>query len=158
MDPQVRKKVLRQITYGLYVLTTGRGQEVRGGTVNWLSQASFQPPLVMVGVKKDSDLYRVLERTGIFAINFLSADQKGLAQDFFRPSQVEGDRLNGHPFRPGSTGAPILEEVYAWAECRLVDRLEGGDHAIVVGEVVDAGLRREDRPLVMWDTGWFYGG
>ena len=43
-------------------------------------------------------------------MNVLSADQKQVAEDFFRPSKVEGDKVNGYPFKPGATGAPILDE------------------------------------------------
>src|SRR5437764_7018749 len=51
MDPQAKKVALRAINYGLYVLTAVHDGEYGAAGVNWLSQASFEPPLVMVGVK-----------------------------------------------------------------------------------------------------------
>lgn len=160
MDPEVKKKTLRLLTYGLYVLTATAGEEVAAGTVNWLSQASFTPPLVMVGVKADSRLHALIERSHRFAVNILAADQKDVASAFFRPSQVEGHRINGYPFEPGpETNAPLLLDLPAWFEARVTDAVKRGDHTVFVAEVVNAGLRRpEARPLVMWDTGWFYGG
>ena len=158
MDPDVKKKVLRQITYGLYVLSSASDDIVSAGTVNWLSQASFGPPLVMVGVKKDSSLHETVKKSNAFAVNVLSADQKQLAEDFFRPSKVEGNQVNGHPFKPGVNGSPILDEAYSYFECKVTDALEQGDHSVFVGEVVEAGSRRDDKPLQMWYTGWFYGG
>jgi len=50
----VKKQTLRLLTYGLYILTAAAEGELAGGTITWLSQASFTPPLVMVGVKVDS--------------------------------------------------------------------------------------------------------
>ena len=44
MDPDVKKKVLRQISYGMYVVSSAAGDAVSASTVNWLSQASFSPP------------------------------------------------------------------------------------------------------------------
>ena len=158
MDADVKKKVLRQITYGLYVASAADGDMVSAGTVNWLSQASFGPPLVMMGVKKDSGLHETVKRSNSFVVNILSADQKQLAEDFFRPTTVEGNLVNGHPFQPGTTGAPVLDEAYSYFECRVTGSLEQGDHSVFVGEVIEAGNRRDDKPLEMWGTGWFYGG
>jgi len=155
-----RKRALRMITYGLYVLTAAADGEVAAGTVNWLSQASFQPPLVMVGVKRDSHVHALIERSGKFAVNVLAAGQKDVAATFFRPSQVEDGRINGLAFEPGpQSGAPLLLDAPAWFEARVTDTVAHGDHTVFVAEVVEAGVRDGDaRPLVMWDTGWFYGG
>lgn len=160
MDPEVRKRTLRLITYGLYVLTAADGEEVAAGTINWLSQASFQPPLVMVGVKRDSHLHALIERTGRFAVNILGAGQKEIAAAFFRPTQVSEGRLNGYPFERGPrTGAPLLVDLPAWFEAQVTDAVRRGDHTVFVAEVIEAGLRDpEAKPLVMWDTGWYYGG
>lgn len=51
MDPNAKKTTLRMIPYGLYVLTAASGDRVAAATVNWVTQASFEPPLVAVGVK-----------------------------------------------------------------------------------------------------------
>ena len=160
MDPEVKKQTLRLLTYGLYVLTAADGDDAAAGTVNWLSQASFEPPLIMVGVKQDSNLHRIIERSRAFAVNILSADQKEVAAAFFRPSQVEDDRINGYAFVAGpETGAPLLTELPAWLEAKVTDAVKRGDHTVFVAEVVNAGLRDpEAKPLEMWNTGWFYGG
>ena len=158
MDADTKKKVLRQISYGMYVVSSVADDVVSAGTVNWLSQAAFGPPLIMMGVKKDSGLHEALTKSNKFAVNILSAEQKQLAEDFFRPTKVEGDMVNGHAFKPGVTGAPILDEVYSYFECNVTGSIEQGDHSVFVGEVTEAESRRDDKPLEMWDTGWFYGG
>ncbi len=82
-----------------------------------------------------------------------------LAQDLFKPTVREGDRLNGHPFEPSPTfGLPLLVEPPYWLEAEVREILKLGDHSLVVAEVVEAGVRFEAKPLVMWDTDWFYGG
>lgn len=158
MDPQVKKQVLRKLTYGLYVVTAMDGDQAAAATVNWLSQASFQPPLLMMAVKKDSSLHALMGRGVPVAVHILGADQKAVAEAFFRPTRREGDTLNGFRFTPGSTGAPLLDDAPAAVEARVVGSLSLGDHTVFVVEVVDAHLRRDDRPLEMWDTGWYYGG
>ena len=167
MDANAKKTVLRMVPYGLYVLTAqGKDGTVAAGTVNWVTQASFNPPLVVVGVKTDSGAHALIKESGVFALNVLGKGQQAMAFTFFKPATKDGQRISGEPFHAGSTGAPILDTVPAWFECRLVDTVERGDHSIFVGEVVDAGLvkpvegRADDATLWLKDLGpnVFYGG
>ena len=160
MDAAIKKQALRLFTYGLYIASAAKEEDVAAGTVNWVSQGSFQPPLVMVAIKGDSHLHALIEATQQFALNVLGAEQKSIAQDFFRPSQREGQTLNGHPFSAGPvTGAPLFSELPAWVECRVTNTVSGGDHTIYVAEVVEAGIKHgEAQALDMWNTGWFYAG
>ena len=158
MDHNIKKVVLRQISYGLFIMSASDGNHYSAGTVNWLSQASFQPPLVMVAVKADSGLCELVKKTNKFAINILSDSQKQIAEDFFRSTVLEDSKLNGHPFTTGDTGAPVLDEVYAYFECTVLGKMELGDHIIFSGEVVFVGHREDGKPLEMSTTGWFYGG
>lgn len=167
MDPNVRKTVLRMIPYGLYVLTAERADgTVAAATVNWVTQASFQPPLLAVGVKADSQAHAVIKASGAFALNVLGKGQQALAYTFFKPAERQGPTISGEPVRAGATGAPILANAPAFVECRLVETLERGDHSIFVGEVVEAGLgaapagRPDDATLWLRELGdkVFYGG
>ena len=158
MDEAVKKTTLRMIPYGLFVVTARSGDEVAAGTVNWLTQASFQPPLVALGLKADSGTLAQVKASGQFAVNVLGSGQKDLAFAFFKPTRAEGGRLNGYAFETGSTGAPLLLDAPARFECRLTDVVDRGDHHIVAGEVVDAGVRRESAPLTLSEVGVFYGG
>ncbi len=64
MDPNAKKTTLRMIPYGLYVLTAAHADgRVAAGTVNWVTQASFEPPLVAVGVKTDSHAHALIKDT-----------------------------------------------------------------------------------------------
>ncbi len=167
MDANARKTALRMIPYGLYVLTgESKDGRVSAATVNWVTQASFEPPLVAVGVKVDSAGHEVIKDAGAFALNVLGKGQQSLAFDFFKPQERDGNSVGGASFRSGKTGAPILESTPAYVECRLVDTVEQGDHSLFVGEVVDAGVsveidgRADDATLILKDLGekTFYGG
>lgn len=167
MNSDAKKTTLRMIPYGIYVLTADDGKGgIAAATVNFVTQSSFAPPLVVVGVKADSGAYQVVKAAGKFALNMLGKDQKSLAFTFFRPADVKDGKLSGQPYRPGTTGAPILTEAPAAAECQVKTILAEGDHHIIVGEVVEAHLMKPPagRPdaaiLEMKDLGEnvFYGG
>jgi len=167
MDENAKKTALRMIPYGLYVMTAeDKDGRISAATVNWVTQASFKPPLVAVGVKADSQVHGIIKTAGNFALNVLGKGQQGAAYSFFKPAERDGQKISGEPFRAGSTGAPVLENTPAFVECRLVTTVEEGDHSIFVGEVVDAGVtqepegRADEVTLLLKDLGvkTFYGG
>jgi len=167
MNEDAKKTALRMIPYGLYVLTAeGRDASVAAATVNWVTQAAFQPPLVAVGVKADSRSHAVIKERGVFALNVLGKGQAELAYRFFKPQERQGDRIGGEPFEMSPLGAPLLTSAPAWVEVSLVDTVERGDHSVFVAEVTGAGVRAmpEGRPdeasLWLKDLGpkVFYGG
>lgn len=167
MDDNAKKTALRMIPYGIYVLTAEtKDGDVGSATVNWVTQTSFKPPMIAVGVKADSTPYRVLKTAGHFALNMLGKGQQGMAFAFFKPAERDGHTISGEPFRTGNSGAPLLLNAQASVECRVVAIVEQGDHHIVVGEVIDAAITHEPkkRPdeeiLEMKDLGAnvFYGG
>jgi flavin reductase (DIM6/NTAB) family NADH-FMN oxidoreductase RutF len=167
MDPNAKKTALRMIPYGIYVFTaeTADGR-VAAATVNFVTQTSFNPPLVAVGLKADSGALALVKETKAFALNMLGKGQQGAAFAFFKPAEKQGDKIGEEPYRKGSSGAPILLAAPACVECRVVEIVARGDHHIVVGEVIDAHLAKPPagRPdlaiLHMADLGAnvFYGG
>ena len=140
MDQDAKKSALRMIPYGIYVMTAeGKDGSIAAATVNWVTQASFAPPLVAVGVKADSGAHAIVKDSGSFVLNILGKGQQGLAFNFFKSHDRDGDSIGGESFKAGSSGAPILDSAPAWVKCKLTDTLEKGDHSIFVGEVIEAG-------------------
>ena len=159
MDLQAKKMALRKIPHGVYVVGVKQGSQLNAFTATWLTQVSFTPPLVALGVKKDSHSFEMIRRDKVFSVNLLGKDQKSIAEHFVRPATVVGEKLSQMRHRSGKTGAPVLEDAIAYFECEVREIAnEGGDHAIVIGEVVEAGVSRDEPALTLMDTGWHYGG
>lgn len=158
MDEQAKKAALLMIPYGLYVLSAKNGDALATGTVNWVTQASFKPPLVSMGVKKDSGLFAALKGSGTFSLNVLASGQKDLAFAFFRHVEPENGKLGVYAFHIGDSGGAILEDAPAWVEGAVTDIIERGDHAVVIGEVTHAGVNREAKVLTLEECGVQYGG
>ena len=125
---------------------------------NWLTQASFAPPLVAMAAKAGQAGTNMLEGSGVFCVNVLETGQTELATKFFSPMERVGNKFGDIAFRLSENGCPILEQALAFFECRIVDKVERGDHTIFVGEVIDAGVQREGPPLTLAETGFKYGG
>lgn len=158
MDREVRKKILRKIPYGLYILCLKEKDEVHAMVGSWLSQCSFEPPLLMLGIKKGSHAHEMLERSSLFTVNFPRKDQKKLVESFFKPHEAKDHKFGGVPYRLSHQGVPVIPECLGYLECKVCQIVPGGDHDIVIAEIVDSALREDSESLTMKDTAWHYGG
>jgi flavin reductase (DIM6/NTAB) family NADH-FMN oxidoreductase RutF len=159
MDAKVKQKTLRLLSNGVYVLTSRSGDCYGAATVSWVSQVSFKPPLVMAALRRESNVFKCLAQSGIAALHIVADGQHEVARTFFFPTRANCTTINGEPFAPGRTAAPILASLPAHIECRVEQIVDTeGDHALVILQVVEAGLREEVRPLTMAQTPWNYGG
>jgi flavin reductase (DIM6/NTAB) family NADH-FMN oxidoreductase RutF len=157
---EAKKMALRKMTYGMWVLTAGKGDDLESSSVTWVMQTSFNPPLVVAAVEVDSHLAQVIERHQAFAIHLLTKQQKALAEAFTKPTKVGGGKIGGIAFKPAPvTGAPLLEGFSAWVGAKVTDVVRHGDHSLFVAQVVEAGVSDDKaKPLVLAEVGWNYGG
>jgi flavin reductase (DIM6/NTAB) family NADH-FMN oxidoreductase RutF len=159
MDAQAKQKNLRLLTNGIYVLTSRDGDRYGAATVTWVSQVSFKPPLLMAALRKDGSVLSCLVPSGFSVLHIVGSEQQEIAQKFFSATKESNGFLNGEPFQEGKTSAPVLKNLKAYLECKLVEISEDyGDHAIAILEVVEAGNHGEVDPLVVGDSPWKYGG
>jgi flavin reductase (DIM6/NTAB) family NADH-FMN oxidoreductase RutF len=159
MEEQTRSEILKTIPYGFYITgVVGSDGEANGFTTCWVSQVSFEPQQVVVAVRKDQRTHDLIEDGAVFSLNFLDTQQEELARKFTQPLQPENGTLAGSPYSKGETGAPLLDEAFANLECRVVGKMEAGDHTVYLGEVVAANLVRPADILTDLDTPMEYGG
>lgn len=158
MDPAIRKDVLRLVPYGLYAVTCRHGDQTNAFTASWLTQCSFDPPLVALAVRADSLSYELIDRSGGYVVNFVSRNELELLKLLLKPVAKVGDKLAGRDIRDSSVGAPILTDAVGWLACRVTERSVPGDHALFIAEVVDCGRRGDEAALVLADTPWSYAG
>jgi flavin reductase (DIM6/NTAB) family NADH-FMN oxidoreductase RutF len=158
MDEAAKKTVLRMFTYGLYAVSVRDGDEVNAFTANWICQASFEPPMVMVAVENDGRSIGMLRRSTHFGVSVYESGQRELAGHFGRKSATHPDKLGDTPWEPGATGVPLLPQALGHVECVIRGELPAGDHTIFVGEVVEASVRRVGEPLSQRETGFRYFG
>ena len=157
MNEKYRKQSLRMFSYGVYILSSVNEGEYCVSTITWVSQASFEPPMISVCIKRNSASYEIVKKRGEFILHLLGDNQKELASTFFKPTIFENEKLNGQEFSL-ENNLPLLKDIPAYIQCKVVEILENGDHPLFLAEVVDAKINNDSNPLELRKTGWTYGG
>ena len=160
MNETAKKAVLRHFPYGLYALTVKHAGEEHGMTANWVTQTSFEPPMIAVAVENTSKSIGLIRDAHHFAVNVFQQNQRELAGKLGRASANAPQKLKGIKTKPAPvSGAPILADALGWVECRVVATLPSGDHTLVLGEVIEAGVEHDDAlPLTLQEAGFKYSG
>lgn len=140
---------MRQMTYGIYVLTTRHDDIINGMIASWVSQVSFEPPLIMVAVHPNRFSHDLIAKSGHFALHSLAREQKDLLSRFKGPDPAA--KFSAISWHDGVTGCPILADCIGCLECRVTQTLAPGNHTLFIGEVVDAEFNKELTPLCTLD-------
>ena len=147
-------ELFHRLSYGVYVVGVAAGDRRDGFTAAWVMQASFDPLLLALSINSSNASYELLHAGGGFTVNILKKGQLDLARRFGTRSGRNEDKLAGIRWRPGRTGAPILEQALGYLDCRLAGRHRAGDHELVLGHVVDGKILDPAAvPLTYADTG-----
>jgi flavin reductase (DIM6/NTAB) family NADH-FMN oxidoreductase RutF len=166
-DPEeydkLRRRVLWKMPSGLYVLGSTDGRDRRNGmTINWVTQLSFDPKLLGVGIEKTAVTHEIVDAGGCFALSLIDREDRAIVRKFTKPVDVDlaARTLNGFPYVEQATGAPVLSQAVAYLDCSVRERIDAGNHTFFVGEIVDAAfLKDEETPVLrMEDTRMNYGG
>jgi flavin reductase (DIM6/NTAB) family NADH-FMN oxidoreductase RutF len=144
-------ELFRRITTGVYVIGVAANNRSNAFTAAWVMPVSFQPLLLALSINPRHSSYQLLKASGVFSINVLRQDQIELAAQFGQPAET--DKLASVIWRQGVYGAPLLDDVIAYYECKVVAETLAGDHILVLGQVVNGMLLQADAaPLKYADT------
>jgi len=111
LDERAKKTMLRKIPHGLYICGVKDDDNLNGFTVSWLMQSSFEPPLVVNCIKRETGSHEMLKKNGVFSISFLENGQKDMAAKFFKPQSRVGNKFADVEFYEGeATGCPIISD------------------------------------------------
>jgi flavin reductase (DIM6/NTAB) family NADH-FMN oxidoreductase RutF len=147
VSPELFRRACALFPTGVAVLSTRATDGTPHGlTVNAFCSLSLTPPLVLVAVDRVCSLLETFEKSGHFALNFLSQSQRDLSIRF---SEIPEGRFTGVSWSPGADGAPLIDGVIGSIECRTTRIIDAGDHRALIGEVVAASVGEGD-PLVFF--------
>jgi flavin reductase (DIM6/NTAB) family NADH-FMN oxidoreductase RutF len=144
------RQAMGHFASGVTVVTTASAGELYGMTVSSFASLSLNPPLVLICIDKSVPSHDIIRDAGRFVVNILEERQEHLSRRF---ANTATDKFKGVAWHSGQLGLPVLDNTLAAIECRLRNALDGGDHTIFVGEVVDAEVR-EGAPLLYYRRGY----
>lgn len=134
-DSKSFRRALGNFATGVTIMTAQNAQGVKVGvTANSFNSVSLDPPLILWSIDKRSSSYEVFAEASHFAVNVLAADQIDLSNKFARSKD---DKYANIDFELGAGQAPVLKECSAVFECERFNIVEGGDHWIIIGRVVN---------------------
>jgi len=131
---------------GVAIVTTAAEGQVVAITANSFSSVSLTPPLALWSASKSARRFRYFETAEDYAIHILSSDQSGLCWDVAKNAFALGD---GDVSR-NADGVPLLDHCLARFECRKKTMYDGGDHVIMLGQVLRAEMRDEGEALAFY--------
>jgi len=158
LDQSVKKQALRLFTYGLYAVMCADQEDVNAFTANWLTQISFEPPLLAVSIENNAKSLSIILNSRKFTINVLQTGQRELAGTLGKSAARTPDKLAGIPYTITNAGYPILQSALGWVACDVQQTVPAGDSTLVIAEVVDAGMLAEGTPLTMVEAGFRHAG
>jgi 3-hydroxy-9,10-secoandrosta-1,3,5(10)-triene-9,17-dione monooxygenase reductase component len=151
VTPDLFKQIASHWLTGVAIVTaTAADGELCGMTMSAVTSLSLEPPQFLVCMDRRAKTLAAIEHSKAFCIHILSEHQKELSNHF---AHRGGDRFTDIPHRISDAGVPILDDVIALVECRLSTILDGGDHAIVIGDAVH-GHAEGGHPLAYFHGGY----
>jgi len=156
LDLNAKKAVLRSFTYGLFAISANHNGETGIFTANWITQVSFEPPMVALSVERDSSTLPLIQSSGRFAVAPFREGQRDLAGDLGRPKSKAGDKVAmlGDQVVVSDSGVVAFGDGLGYCVCNVVDTVEVGDSVLFVAEVIEAVTSTEGSPLTMRDAGF----
>ena len=133
----MNKKVFRNLSYGVYVVSTLDGTRPTGCTANSVMQITSEPASIAISINHDNYTNGCIAKTGAFAVSILSEDSDpGLIGTFGFQSGKDVDKFDGtaHTIRDGM---PVLDDCCGYIVCRVIDKMETSTHTVFLGEVTD---------------------
>ncbi|MBO9534318.1 MAG: flavin reductase [Solirubrobacteraceae bacterium] len=134
---------------GVAVVTARDAEGPSGATASAISSLSLDPPLVLVCLDRKSQTLGVINEAQAFAINVLAEHHQEVSNSFARSGNTAAWEAVSH--ESGASGAPLLDEAHAAVDCQVEQIVEGGDHQIVIGRVLEIRHPAGDaRPLLYY--------
>jgi len=142
-------RVFRDLSYGLYIVTSKDGEKINGQIVNTVTPVTSDPPRVAVIINKKNLTHEFIIRSKVFAAMVLDENvSMGFLGPFGFRSGRDVDKFEKASFKIGNTGSPIVtEKTLSMIEAEVIDKIDLGTHTIFVGDVVNSEVLNHGTPL-----------
>jgi len=149
MNPEIDRRAFRDLSYGLYIVTSKDEDRMNGQIVNTVIQVTSDPPRVAVIINKKNLTHEYISKSKVFAVSVLdeSAPMKFFGPFGFRSGR-DIDKFEKTTYKEGVTGCPMVtEHALSTLEAEVVDQIDLGTHTIFIGDTVSSEVLKSGRPL-----------
>ena len=142
-------KALRGCSYGLYVISSRKGDRLNGQIANTVFQITSEPPTIAVSINKQNLTHEFISESKVFSASILSRDTPlSFIGHFGFKSGREADKFKDINYRLGETKVPIvLDHTIGYLEAKMINQVDVGTHTIFIGEIVGADVLKEGEPM-----------
>ena len=142
-------KALHKLGYGLYVVSSRKGDRFNAQIANAVIQVTSEPPAIAVCINKQNLTHEFIKDSGVFCVSVLSQDTPlSFIGHFGFKSGRDIDKLKGVGYTIGESQAPVVtENALACLEIRVIKEADVGTHTIFIGELTAADVFREGEPM-----------
>ena len=142
-------KVLYNISYGIYIVSSKKEDQINGQIANTVFQITAEPATIAVSINKKNLTHDFITQSKVFAVSVLEqeVDMKFIGRFGFKSGRDE-NKFEGINYKIGVTGAPIImENTIAYLEAEVIQAIDVGTHTLFVGKVVEAENIKKAKPL-----------
>lgn len=142
-------QALFKINYGVFIVSSKKGEKLNGQIANTVFQISATPPTIAISINKENLTHQFIQESKVFSVSILSTEtpMTFIGQFGFRSGR-DIDKFKNVKYKIGKSGAPIvLEHSVAYIEAEVVASMDVATHTVFVGKVVDAEILNEKEPM-----------
>ena len=149
MDRSRLVPVLEKMPYGIYILSTASDEDRHAMVVSWVTQVSWDPLRIAVGIRKNRYARGIMEKGRNFALHLLD---RSSPPDLKRIKASLGEKtFDGRTVESEGSGAPIFTDLAGYLDCTVHTTVDAGDHMLFIGNVVGGRLIKDVEPLISFD-------
>ncbi|MFW6011045.1 MAG: flavin reductase family protein [Desulfosalsimonas sp.] len=149
MNNRIDRKAFRNLSYGVYIVTSKYNGRLNGQIANTVIQVTSEPPRVAVTINKENFTHELIQKSGVFGASVLddSVDMKFIGPFGFKSGR-DVDKFSNVEFKKGATGCPLVtEHTLSVLEAEVINSMDLGTHTIFIGNVVNTEVLKSGQPI-----------
>lgn len=156
MNGQALRESMRRWATGVAVITSRYLDNEHGMTVNSFTSVSLEPPLVMVAMERASRTCAMVNRSGVFGVTILAAEQQAIAERFAGRDGEYQNRFDGLAVQRLESGLAFIAGGLAFLDCRVCETYQVATHTLFIGQVVGSQINAQAplEPLLYFDRNY----
>ena len=137
----MNKNVFRNLSYGVYVVSTLDGSRNTGCIANSIMQITSSPATIAVSMNHDNYTNSCIQNSGVFAVSILSENSDpSLIGRFGFQSGKDTNKFDGIDFSV-KEGLPVVNDSCGYIICKVIDKMETSTHTVFLGEVIEGDVQ-----------------